>query len=436
MVTRGRFPAGDWWTCHNCSSRARAICFVGALCCWLGGQRMTIAEPRAGNASQTGAGGCREAETTKIGPDSVRNSTSFRLRAEELEELAQRVHELNGRIKVNEGRGHPMVIVDFSGSGIGDEHARLVADFSRFQQLTIDLILGETHYPEKSHLHLIRPATRFTIVGLRELKRMPNLRGLNLRNAPIDDAALHEIAALATLESLNLVKTQISDRGLRTLHTLRSLRTVILAEQVAVREFLPAADSDPLLATANVSVEAVRALQMALPDCDVVYFCDPILSRIRREPDDTPPDVLLTLLGAAKLPENGEAVDVRFRNRRVTDLGLWQLRGMRSIKGIDLGGTFVTDNAMSSLSTFPRLQWIFLNNTSVCGASLAKLSKCSELQALSLRDCQLCMEGVHQVSQIKQLKFLDVTGCLLDHDARAILKEALPECRITFGKLK
>ncbi|CAI5464699.1 unnamed protein product [Closterium sp. Yama58-4] len=73
----------------------------------------------------------------------------------------------------------------------------------------------------------------FTAEGIKQLYRLPQLRGLDMRNTPISDDALHGIGVLSsTLHILSLVGTTVTDAAL---HHVAALSSLTLLDLVGCR---------------------------------------------------------------------------------------------------------------------------------------------------------------------------------------------------------
>jgi hypothetical protein len=93
--------------------------------------------------------------------------------------------------------------------------------------LWLQRLLGE-RAPQHITSIVCRDAT-VTDADLTELRWLPELRRLELRNAPgITDRGLQEIAALSTLEHLAVLSPKITDRGVARLGALTKLRSLWL----------------------------------------------------------------------------------------------------------------------------------------------------------------------------------------------------------------
>ena len=85
---------------------------------------------------------------------------------------------------------------------------------------------------------------------------------------------------------------------------------------------------------------------------------------------------VLKKLGA-KIKRNaqGEVVDVSLANESVTDEGLAHLKGLNSLKELDLGGTSISDDGLVHLKGLKKLEGLFLGGNLVSPEGIADLKK-------------------------------------------------------------
>ena len=137
----------------------------------------------------------------------------------------------------------------------------------------------------------------------------------------------------------------------------------------------------------------------------------------------------------------------------ISDARLAELRGLRTLKGIDLSGTDVTDESVVHLSELPHLTWIYLDSTKVTGAGISQLAKLQGLRMLELNGCPISADGFKELSQLRsatslglhntgmtdenlndlnsmpQLHILRI-GKNVSHEAIQRFSEAHPGCKI------
>lgn len=74
----------------------------------------------------------------------------------------------------------------------------------------------------------VAPHRKATDADLVQLKRLPRLHALNLRNQEVTDLGMVCVSELADLESLDIGKNPITDRGVQQLTRLTKLRQLAL----------------------------------------------------------------------------------------------------------------------------------------------------------------------------------------------------------------
>ncbi|MBN2380336.1 hypothetical protein JXM67_11105 [candidate division WOR-3 bacterium] len=109
------------------------------------------------------------------------------------------------------------------------------------------------------------------------LGKLTGLRALEFNQCTVvDDTSLEQLEDLKELRYLNLVFTKVSDEGLKTVGQFRELRELWLTgTQITDQGIKHLSGLKNLrelwLNQTGVSEEAVTKLQMALPDCWIVY---------------------------------------------------------------------------------------------------------------------------------------------------------------------
>ena len=108
--------------------------------------------------------------------------------------------------------------------------------------------------------------SNITDAGLEHLKRLTNLETLFLGNTQITDIGLEHLKGLANLQYLHLSRTSVTAAGLEHLKGMKRLKVLVLFQT-------------------NVTDDAVKKLQLALPNCKIM---PPDPSR-KNEDISTPP---------------------------------------------------------------------------------------------------------------------------------------------------
>lgn len=101
------------------------------------------------------------------------------------------------------------------------------------------------------------------------------LTSLDLKDTPVTDAGLRELAPLQNLTTLDLSRTEVTDAGLRELAPLQNLTTLDLSwtevTNAGLRELAPLQNLTKLLLDRKRVTDAgVSELQQALPKCWII----------------------------------------------------------------------------------------------------------------------------------------------------------------------
>ncbi len=98
--------------------------------------------------------------------------------------------------------------------------------------------------------------------------------GVHLRERPVTDADLKELAPLTNLRSLNLSRTQVTDAGMKELAQFKSLRSLGIRETQITDAGLKEISKIPTLASlymggAQVTDTGLNEFLKALPNCEI-----------------------------------------------------------------------------------------------------------------------------------------------------------------------
>ena len=86
----------------------------------------------------------------------------------------------------------------------------------------------------------------------------------------------------------------------------------------------------------------------------------------------------------AKMPDPGAPFGLCLNGTKMTDAGLKELAGLKSLQALDLGGTQVTDAGLKELAGLKSLRALDLRWTQVTDAGLKELAGLKSLQTLNL----------------------------------------------------
>jgi hypothetical protein len=117
----------------------------------------------------------------------------------------------------------------------------------------------------------------------------------------------------------------------------------------------------------------------------------------------------------------------------VTDAGLKELAGLKSLQALNLGGTKVTDAGLKELAGLNALQKLNLEGTKVTDAGMKELAGLKTLQWLDLYNTKVTDAGLKDLAGLKSLQSLAVDGTEVTATGVAELQKALPTCEIYRG---
>lgn len=141
-----------------------------------------------------------------------------------------------------------------------------------------------------------------------------------------------------------------------------------------------------------------------------------------------------------KIAEHVKLTSLMLKNTMVSDTGIAQLAGLKSLKLIDLRvAPMVTDAAMKPLSEMPELRAVRLLGGGVTDAGLATLLSLPRLSELDLRNCRgVTLRGIEKLAAKKSLHTLKLGGTKIDDGVLATVGRmsnltglALDNCPIT-----
>ncbi len=115
---------------------------------------------------------------------------------------------------------------------------------------------------------------------------------------------------------------------------------------------------------------------------------------------------------------------------KVTDAGLKELAGLKSLHTLSLDNTKVTDAGLKELAGLKSLHTLNLSSTKVTDAGLKELAGLKNLQTLSLSFAQVTDAGLKELVGLKGLQKLFLTEAKVTDAGVGELRKALPACTI------
>ena len=235
---------------------------------------------------------------------------------------------------------------EFSGTKITDAGLEHLKDLTAMADLWLGSIritdAGLEHLKGMTSLkRLIISDTEITDTGLVYLKGMTSMRVLNLRDTYITDAGLVHLKGMTSLEGLSLNKTKITDTGLAEIKA--ALPRCRVAHSRTAWETFPKALAEPDAAAQKNAITAIQNL------------------------------------GGDAISSHGHVVEVSLKLSAITDAGLEQLtehlKGLTSLRSLDLNNTQVTDAGLEHLKGLTNLATLHLWNTPITDAGLAEIKE-------------------------------------------------------------
>ncbi len=131
----------------------------------------------------------------------------------------------------------------------------------------------------------------------------------------------------------------------------------------------------------------------------------------------------------------GNAVVVEMGGTQVTDADLVDLKGLTNLEWLDLCNTQITDASLVHLEGLIDLDWLGLAEAPITDAGLVHLRELTRLDVLWLGDTQITDAGLVHLRGLTHLTALDIRGTQVTDEGVQNLREALPNCDISYYTL-
>jgi Leucine-rich repeat (LRR) protein len=279
-----------------------------------------------------------------------------------------------------------------------------------------------------------------TSKGISHLKHLSRLQTLDMaddrtgRNLHAHD--LETLASLSGLRSLDLSGSRLIDDDLKLLEKLSALETLKVEN-------------------CQIEKEALKALQQALPNCEIAYSEDPLLNALLNHQDDIVAAVE-AIAHSIDRSEDGKVLGIEFRHspisdeglrelerlpdlqrlsftycRKFTDYGLEALGQIENLKNLTLSSTNITNRGLGTVGTLNRLTVLDLTlSEDINDAGMSDLAALKELTRLSLRGTGVSDLGIDELADLTKLQSLDLRGTPVTSEGVNRLKSKLPNCAI------
>jgi hypothetical protein len=106
---------------------------------------------------------------------------------------------------------------------------------------------------------------------------------------------------------------------------------------------------------------------------------------------------------------SGEKIPDKPQNR-ITDAGLQEIRELRELIRIQLGGTDVTDEGLKCLAGMRRLRCIYLEGTRITGTGFVQIRSLKDLLSLELNGCPISSDGYAELVKMPNLISIGLNG--------------------------
>ncbi|HIN95862.1 MAG TPA: hypothetical protein EYN03_09465 [Planctomycetes bacterium] len=254
-----------------------------------------------------------------------------------------------------------------------------------------------------------------------------NIVLVNLSQTRISNVGLRHLQGLTKLKVLFLTNTQVTNDGVLRLKGLTGL------EQLYVNR-------------GQVEDSGLQYLKQELPNCKVHFIVD-LVSVLE-----------LKKIGAQITRDAaGIVIGVNMNDTDNSNFCLQYLRDMKGLKSLDIGGTNVTGPGLKQLTALTQLERLNLYSLKIDDADLAHLQTMTSLKVLDLADTPIKDAGVAHLKGLTNLERLyldnveitdtaveDLKGLtklrelwlmktFISEAGVAKLKEALPNCKISWA---
>ena len=360
--------------------------------------------------------GSQPGETTATAPE-VNQSSTDRPEEDKPEGTAANVQEsgetdspkaketlesLGARFKYD---GDGLIVeVDLRGANVDDT----ILEFLHRLPHVRSLLLGQTGVTDK---------------GLVTLSDFATLTHLDLRDCPLTNTGLNDLAKLSDLRALRLSgksgATQVDDEGLAFLAKITKLRALAL-------DFLWVSEAGLAKLTQRDSLEELYLAGTLTGDetlAVLIRFSNLRKLRIAQTG--------VTNSGLAHLTKLSQLAELDLsENSHISDDGLAHLASMRRLTHLNLWRLPVTDAGIAHLVELINLESLNLDNTGLTDAGLTHLRGMQKLKFLHLGSTEITDAGLEHLEKLSALRDLKVTRTAVTSSGVAELEQSLPQTEI------
>jgi Leucine-rich repeat (LRR) protein len=294
--------------------------------------------------------------------------------------------------------------------------------------------------------------------GLAHLKGLTNLDGLHLFETQVSDTGLTHLKGLTKLAYLSLSNTRVSDAGIAVFTSMPGLtelnlsNTRVSAKGLAELQAMLPSTKIPCSEPNRTAAEAVLALGgtvhirgdgapgdrvvKAAADLPADYFR---VTAIRLAGVKKPLGDLCTKLAALSDPKFDALLDLDLSATQANDDDLGTLKTLKQLRRLNLDSTTLRGSALTHLTALTELSELHLGCSSLTDLSAAQfgeLKALKRLERLSLAGSNIGNVTAKQLHELVWLKELDLSGTKVSNAAVAVVRRALPKCRVLSAAVK
>ncbi len=230
--------------------------------------------------------------------------------------------------------------------------------------------------------------TQVTYKVLDVFKAFPHLEVLNVDSIDLSKSDCQPFRELKELRDLDISETRITDKGIDLLTELPKLERL----RMTVLE-LPESACKTLGKMKHV--KNLDLWRSKIGDRDVAFVAH--LTGLKEL------HLANTFITDRALPnvahcQGLENLDLSY-NPQITDAGMLNLRELKHLRCLNLGGTGITKKTLKILSNFSDLEELRLQNTAIDDSRLAELQKLKHLRYVLLKGSMVTLKGADQLKQ-------------------------------------
>ena len=103
---------------------------------------------------------------------------------------------------------------------------------------------------------------------------------------------------------------------------------------------------------------------------------------------------------------------------------------LAKVRRLALSTTRITDAGLKEVAKMKQLTKLHLSRTKITDAGLKEVAKLEQLKVLFLNDTQITDAGLKEMAKLQQLERLHLYRTKITDAGAAVLKKALPKCKI------